>query len=285
MSLFSGLKEFGFDEDLDMDLYDEELLKMKKKVRKKSSKRDTDYLLKKSIVCPCCGIDFDALVVRPGKITLKGHDEDLRPLYEELDPLKYDVLLCPICGYASSAKNFDATNQVQRQKISNYITPWFTGADFDGYAYSYDIAILRYRMALLCDIISDSKNSQRAYTCLKLAWVIRGKLENEYDYLNLSERKHLEADELEFLKCAYEGFDIAYDTEQFPVCGMDEITVMYLLAVLAYRLQDYDNAVRFIYLILGNNNASQKVKDKILELKDKTKKRIKELKNQEENAV
>ena len=193
MSLFSGLREFGFDEDLDMDLYDEELVKPKKRVKKRSSKRDTDYLLKKNVDCPCCGIDFDALVVRAGKVTLKGHDDDLRPIYEELDPLKYDVLLCPICGYASLTKNFDTTTQVQRKKISNYITPWFTGADFDGYSYSYDTAILRYRMALLCDIIGDSKSSQRAYTCLKLAWLFRGKLEYENDNLDLSQRKHLEA--------------------------------------------------------------------------------------------
>ena len=285
MSLFSGLREFGFDEDLDMDLYDEDLLKPRKKAKKKSSKRDTDYLLKKNIDCPCCGIDFEALVVRSGKITLKGHDEDLRPIYEELDPLKYDVLVCPICGYASMAKTFDTSTVTQRQKIINYITPWYTGASFEGYSYSYDTAILRYKMALLCDLISDSKSSQRAYTCLKLAWLMRGKLEYEYDYLDLSQRKHLEADELAFLKRAYDGFDIAYDTEKFPVCGMDEVTIMYLLAILAYRLQDYDNAVRFIYLILGNSNASQKVKDKILELKDKTKKKVKELQEQEESAV
>ena len=268
MSLFSDLSHLGIDNYSDIEIYPDSD-KSVKKAKKKRKTKDADYLFKKNIECPCCSIDFDAFVVRGGKITPLGLDEDLRPLFEEMDPLKYDAVVCPICGYAALFKNFETTIPIQRKKISEAITPYFTGIDQEGYSYTYDDAIIRYKMALLCDVVGFGKNSRRAYTCMKLAWVLRGKLEYERDDLDIRDIKYTEADEYECIEKAYEGFLLAYDAEKFPICGMDEATMEYLLARLAFKLQKYDDSIRYAYKVIGKLNANSKLKDMALDLKYK----------------
>ena len=60
----------------------------------------------------------------------------------------------------------------------------------------------------------------------------------------------------------------ALQTEGFPMCGMDEITVEFLIAVLAARFQKYDVASRMVATILTSPSANARTKDKARELKD-----------------
>ena len=43
-------------------------------------------------------------------------------------------------------------------------------------------------------------------------------------------------EEKELLSNAYDGFEAAFSKEDFPMCGMDQYTMMYLLAELARRI-------------------------------------------------
>ena len=227
------------------------------------------------MLCPCCGLDFDTFVVKAGKVNSLGIDYDMRPLFDEIDPLKYDAALCPICGYAALLRDFDTTSQSQRNLISEHITPRYTGIEYDSYYYSYEDAVIRYKMALLNDVVSKGKNSRKAYTCLKLSWVLRGWIEREGSGLSISEKKNLEAQEYECIQKAFEGFELANDKESFPICGMDESTFTYLLAVLAYKLEDYKKSIRYTYDILGDIKAPAKLNDMALELKLKIKEIVK----------
>ena len=60
----------------------------------------------------------------------------------------------------------------------------------------------------------------------------------------------------------YNGFKEAVSTEYLPICGMNEITLCYLLASLAYRCKDYDNAKKNISLIVVSKAASDTIKKK-----------------------
>ena len=72
-------------------------------------------------------------------------------------------------------------------------------------------------------------------------------------------------------------FTEALQTEGFPMCGMDEITVEFLIAVLAARFQKYDVASRMVATILTSPSANARTKDKARELKDQI---LEKLKNQ-----
>lgn len=66
----------------------------------------------------------------------------------------------------------------------------------------------------------------------------------------------------EYIQSAYNGFKEAVSTEYLPICGMNEITLCYLLASLAYKCKDYDNARKNISLIVVSKAASDTIKKK-----------------------
>ena len=113
------------------------------------------------------------------------------------------------------------------------------------------------------------KTSERAYTCLKLAWLFRGKRE-ELLAKNGSpqEAAELQKEEQQFLENAHEGFVTAFSQEAFPMCGMDQYTVMYLAAELARRIGKTDEAKRWVSRVLVARDANKRIKDKALALKD-----------------
>jgi hypothetical protein len=275
MGLFSDLSSLGFENEDDIEVFKKKDLEMVGETEeiedfeeKEKIPEEEDYLYEKNIECPCCGLDFDAPAIFASKMRPLGQGIDLRPKYEGIDPIKYEALVCPICGYASLATSFNDIDTMQVVKVQDKITPQFMGLETDGLVYSYDEAIVRYKMALLCDVVTEAKNSKKAYTCLKLAWVIRGKLESEGESLTEEQKKQLEADEDECLDNAYEGFSMANTSEDYPICGMEETTVEYLLSYLAYRKGKYKEAAKYIYPIIANKNISPTIKKLSVKLKD-----------------
>ena len=275
MGLFSDLSSLGFENEDNIEVFKKKEVEMvggaeeiEELEEEEKVLEEEDYLYEKNIECPCCGLDFDAPAIFATKMRPLGHGIDLRPKYEGIDPIKYDALVCPICGYASLATTFSEIDTMQIVKVQDKITPQFMGLNTDGLVYSYDDAIMRYKMALLCDVVTQAQSSKKAYTCLKLAWVIRGKLEAEAETISEEQKKKLEADEDECLDNAYEGFSMANTSEDYPLCGMDEPTVEYLLSYLAYRKGKYKEAAKYIYPIVANKNISPGIKKLSMKLKD-----------------
>ena len=85
----------------------------------------TDKLFDKKYTCPICDNNFTAKTVRTGKARMIRTDMDLRNVYEGIEPLKYDIILCQKCGYAALARFFDSVTSVQHKYISEKITPNF----------------------------------------------------------------------------------------------------------------------------------------------------------------
>lgn len=283
MGLFSGLEAFGF-KTSDMEVYPKEQLKDEKekedsKEKKEVPIKEQDYLFLKSHQCPICDNEFKALAVRAGKVRSIGQDEDLRPLYRDIDPLKYDAIVCPKCGYAALNRYFNTIMPIQRKRIKENILPNFKGMDVSNDLYDYDETILRYKMVLMSDVIGDVKKSRKAYTCLKYAWILRGKIEKEGPKMEPEECEQLQKDEKECLQNAFEGYMQAFSTESFPMSGMDETTLAYLNAELAFKLEKYREALQLLSVVLGKKSISSRIKDKALDLKDRIRAQIKEKNN------
>ena len=58
--------------------------------------------------------------------------------------------------------------------------------------------------------------------------------------------------------------------------GMDEMTLTYLVAELAFRLGKYREALQFLSRIIGNSNVAFRIKDKAVDLKERIRTKIKE---------
>ena len=77
------------------------------------------------------------------------------------------------------------------------------------------------------------------------------------------------AEEKELLTNAFEGFEAAFGKEDFPMCGMDQYTMMYLLAELARRIGRTDEAKRYVSKVLVARDAQPRIKNKAFDLKEK----------------
>jgi uncharacterized protein (DUF2225 family) len=274
-NLFSGLEAFGLGKMSDLDVYASEDKNNKKsensaEANEKEKIVEADFLFDKTYTCPVCEKEFKVKTIKTGKIKLISADTDLRPKYQNVDSLKYDAVVCPHCGYSALNRFFNYMTSAQAKLIREQISTSFKGINEDCDEYTYDDAIARHKLALVNTIVKKSKISERAYTCLKTAWLLRGKAEtlpeDTPDYDEQIER--LQIEELEFLTNAYEGFTDAFSKEMFPMCGMDEHTVTYLVADLARRVGKHDEASRWISKVLIARNANERIKAKARDLKE-----------------
>ena len=272
MGLLDGLSNMGLGKLAGADIYEEEKKPEAKKVEEVKEEApfdENEVLFDKSAECPVCGKSFTYRAVRTGKARPIGQDPDLRTKYEKFDPAKYDVVVCPHCGYGCLTKYFTALPAAMVKLLREGIAGKVQGIA-NNPVLSYDDAIQRYQLALASSIVKHAKDSEKAFVCLKMAWVIRGKKEtlpdDTPDYDNVMAQ--LRDDENEALKNAYEGFVNARQKESFPIAGMDEITIDYLLAVLSARFEKFDVAQKLIAGILMNRTANNRIKDRARDLKD-----------------
>ena len=127
-NLFAGLESLGLNIKKDIDVYDEEKKETnsgQENENKPKEMAEEDLLFDKSYTCPVCDSEFKCKMVRTGKAKLVSADTDLRPKYQGIDPLKYDAILCPKCGYASLNRYFNFVMSSQSKLIKEQISQNF----------------------------------------------------------------------------------------------------------------------------------------------------------------
>lgn len=268
--LLSGLSALGLDDLEQMDIFEDAKKKQEETVEKVPEIMEKDLIYEKTYTCPVCDKNFTAKVMKTGKAKLLGTDRDLRPRYEGIDAQKYDVLLCSTCGYAALTRFFPHLTPTQVKLIKEQISRKVHLRAYEGEIYTYEEALEHYKLALASAVVKRAKNSEKAYICLKTAWLLRGYeeflMENpdkggeKLGAVRIMARTHIQN--------AYKGFSEALRTEGFPMCGMDEVTINYLLAVLAMEADDYDTASKMVARILTDPSVNSRIKDKARDLKE-----------------
>lgn len=76
------------------------------KETKSPEELEKEALFDKTYECPICNLTFKTKCVRAGKVRLESKDTDLRPIYNHIDPIKYDVITCEKCGYSALGRYF-----------------------------------------------------------------------------------------------------------------------------------------------------------------------------------
>lgn len=271
--ILSGMSELGLDQLEHADIFKTESEGISAGRRPKEcsirSKDhvETDYLFEKTYVCPICNTTFKTLTVKAAKPKLLRTDPDMRPVYQCIDIVKYDCVACEKCGYAALSKNFDEISDSQIRIIRQEISSKFKGLKHAEKKYTYDEAIIRYKLALANAIVKRGKISERAYICLKLAWLYRGK-RNELIAPEEKRTRELYNSEMEYVKKALEGFKAARMNEMFPIAGMDEWTFDFLMAELSIECNEIDDARKLVSNIIVSKNAPSRVKEKARDLRD-----------------
>ena len=265
-NIFSDLASLGLGGIGKTSIFEDEEKEsaVKEEVKVETTVNEEDFIFDKTLTCPVCSKTFKTKQVKTGKPRFVGTDTDLRPRYEGIDTIKYDAAVCLHCGYGALVRNFTGVTVKQAKEVKTQISANFKGLVNEPGAYSYDAAIQRYKMALLTAMVIHSKTSERAYVCLKLAWMYRGMRESldkdSADYAKIA--KDCAINELSFTKNAYDGFTMALAKEMPPICGMDENTLNYMMSDLARRCQDYENAEKYAYAIVSSRTVQVKLKER-----------------------
>ena len=250
MNLFSGLEKFGIKAEDTANIFAEE---KKEVVNEKGAQegeipQESSFLLDKAVRCTVCDKVFKTKIVN-SRVKRLEPDLDLRPRHEYIDTLKYNVKSCPHCGYTAVSRYFEHLSSGQIRLVKEQVCANFKGdGSIEPKVLDYDEAIERYKLALFCAMAKKGKISEKAYTCLNLAWLLRGKFEtlDPKDPKQEQERKACKEQEEAFYAQAFEGFTKAVASENYPMCGMDECTMDYLLATMAYHFKKYDVASKCI---------------------------------------
>lgn len=286
MNVLSGLEKY-FNQKLDEEhLYEDEkkerpvIVPFKRKaVNAAEEKKDNVpseeyYLLEKTTTCPVCQNVFHTPSLRTSRARRLQPDEDLRPCFANIDANKYDVAVCPKCGYSALNRNFASLSPLQvkmlREGVQDKFEPSAVQFANDKF-FSYETAIDRYKLALFNTLVKMGKDSEKAFICLKISWLYRGWLE-EIDRkggVDEQTKAHYEQEEILYYGQAYDGFIKAISSEHPPICGMDESTLDLLMGSMACRLQKYEEASHFISSVLGSKVASRNAKDRAFDLKER----------------
>ena len=229
-------------------------------------------LFDKSYTCPVCEQPFTSKTVRTGKVHMLYSDYDLRPVYDTVDQVKYEVIACPHCGYAALIRYYEASMSVKRvEMIRNAVCARYKKIDWGKDLYTYDEAKLRYRLALANALARGAKLSEKAYLYLKNAWLIAGETDALKKQDPPDEAKIAANDkaEKELRGLALDGFLQARADENFPIAGMDEKTLDYLLAALCLNQGKYTECTRFLSNILMSKNITSNLRKRTQGLKER----------------
>lgn len=275
MNLLEGLEKFGLDKMDTEHIFEEE----KKEVApakpqatvKEEVHSEKEFLLEKSIRCPVCDTVFKTKMVKTGRVKRLEPDFDLRPRFQYIDTNKYDVSSCPKCGYTAMNRYFSHLSSAQIKMIDEGVRRKFKQTNLvEPEEYSYEEAIERYKLALYNTLVKKGKASEKAFECLKISWLYRGRKEELMASADKDTNMIAESQKEETLyyEQAYDGFLKAIASESFPMCGMEESTINLLVASMAFQLKKYDIASRFVSLVLTSHAAGRSAKERAMDLKE-----------------
>ena len=252
-NIFEELKSLGFDNLDQVEIFSNDLKQKAKDQQEKDIKASLeDILYDKTYVCPICDKVFTSKAIRLGKNKLMSIDTDLKPQYDLVNPNIYECIVCPRCGYAALGKVFGPIPPRQIAWVKEQICSKYKGQNYPEIMTSQH-AIERYKLALLTAMVRKAKDGEKAYLCLKIAWLYR-------DMKNEKEEKV-------FLKYALTGFLNAYNNERFPIFELDEFTTAYIISDLYRRFEEYDKALQWLGNVILEKNVSLKLKTRALHLK------------------
>lgn len=282
-NLLSGLERFGLEANVENITEDAASAKaIGDESAGAAAPKETDYLFLKSFECPLCDKQFKSPVLKSGRARRKEPDVDLRPLCENIDPNKYDVVSCPKCGFTAMQRFFGHLLPTQRKMLQEQLCQKIQILPVSEFTeikpIDYDTAIEMYKLSLYGTLIKRGAMSERAYTCLKIAWLLRGKMEmlaaDDVDK-NKNEILQCRTDYQSFYIQAFEGFVKAMSSENYPMCGMEQNTVDLLIAGMAYNLGKYDYASRFVSELILSRTVGSNVKKRARDLKEKILEKLK----------
>lgn len=191
-------------------------------------------LYEKEIKCPVCNNTFNTLKTRTNATFVLKKDEDFCTHYKDINPMFYEIYVCPNCGYSASENSFDNLSASELSALKDSFSGRQVNRSFCEER-SINDAIDSFKLALFTAKVKRAKDSIIAGICLKIAWLYR---------MDEDEK------ELQFLNFALDNYMEAYNREEFPIGNLNEITMMYLLGELSRRVGKLKDAAVWLSRVI-----------------------------------
>ncbi|WP_391118327.1 DUF2225 domain-containing protein [Psychrobacillus sp. L3] len=196
------------------------------------------YYYESSVDCKFCKKHFTTYKVRPNRFKVIEEQTDFMPIYEGLNPLLYEIAVCPHCGYAyhkSMTRTYgpfmlliDELYIKELQKPINICKER-----------TIDDAIASYKLAYLVSRASMEEPLLMGNFALKIAWLYRLKNESE--------------SEMHYLYSARDFYSKSFASNQ-----EGEERIQYLYAELSLRIGDIAEAKKGFSRLISNHSVSSK---------------------------
>ena len=228
----------------------------------------TSAIYQSGIQCPVCEKTFEMTKIRSKQIRLQKQDTDFCPYYEGINPLFYEAVVCPNCGFASHVTSIENINRYEKQKIKDFITKKWITRNFCGER-SWEKALEAFKLVLLNLNCREASQAEIAKICLRIAWLYRYACDKEL--------------EQRYLSHALSSYKKAYQGEDLTQSKIDDFTCLFIIGELSRRTGDSENSlIWFSKLITMNSDPKNKsripqklietTRDIVQEFKNETKK-------------
>ncbi|WP_051688346.1 DUF2225 domain-containing protein [Desulfofalx alkaliphila] len=213
--------------------------------------------------CPLCEHRFTTPRVLSRYINIEKTDSDFCNHYIGINPLYYEVIVCPKCNYAYLEDANEALNPVAQGEVEKLLAA-LPKKDFCTVR-DLNMAKECYLRAIKCQTACGSKKSVLARLHLRLAWLYR------YQEDPAQEQQHL--------KPALENYQEAFSRESFD--SKNELQMMYVIGELYNRLGDPKNSIQwFSRLVMHPQHHTypaivNKARDQWQDIREKMKKETK----------
>ncbi|MEW5692939.1 MAG: DUF2225 domain-containing protein [Candidatus Hydrogenedentota bacterium] len=192
----------------------------------------------KATECPVCKMKFKYPRIKSRDIKSVKRDTDFMYYYEGVNPLYYQITVCPQCLYSDKYTSFEKLSPYKAERVRNDYEQRKNIAgkyNFDGIR-NFACVIKSYELAALCGISRKAKSDEIAGFYLRAAWVAREQEKTEI--------------ELHYLSLAYQFYLKAYQVEYTKFGKLGEVGFIYLIGEIARRLKKYDEALKFFSKVI-----------------------------------
>lgn len=222
-----------------------------------------DQFLQEEYTCPCCDSPVRALKTINKYLKLIKTDNDFCQHYKTVNPLFYEIIICPGCGYAFSHDSLEklshGAKQIVREKIKKMSRPPSYGGPR-----SLDEAIECFQYAFQFHYDLKVNGFTKPDLSLKLAWLYRYKEDTE------NEKKHL--------LLALERFLAAYENGKYEDAEND-IYMMYIIGQIHLKTGNPGEALKWLSRITQHpqkdraSNLVEKAREQWQEIKQEARKK------------
>ncbi|MCL6611287.1 MAG: DUF2225 domain-containing protein [Peptococcaceae bacterium] len=188
---------------------------------------------RKELTCPLCAARFRTLKPRRKHLIVERADDDFCLYYKSVNPLYYEINVCPKCGYSFNSSTSAPVRAELKKGLAKMLDGTWNGANYCG-PRTLEEAVQTFKLAIECQRLAGAEDSSMGRFFLKLGWL--------YRYLNMKDQEHWS------LEKALHHLSRAFETGA-PADAKEEMNLMFLLGQIHYILGDERGAVNWFIKI------------------------------------